>query len=245
MRNEAVLHNGVQMYREFAALALALSLAPPAQAFELAGATATHEWRQFDYGYHETHFTGAIELSFGAGFGAQLGLKNTNSPSTPDNGSFGHEVHLLWRPDFEGLSLGVFHGEEAFASDWYTYDGIEAKYEFAGFTGEVAVWDYKGSALDARHSLVELGYQINERFGAYLGHTRRDYNPGGGAETTRTYLGGSVALAQGFSVFGEYGEESYDGISVTTESVSLGLRYDFGKGVTFGQRSLTDISSND
>jgi hypothetical protein len=209
-----------------------------AQAFEFAGATLSLEARDAgDFG-SQNHFTGGVELSFGSGLGTQLSIKNTNynSGSGEDFGARGHELHLIWRPQVEGLALGVFCGEEDF-DPWFTYHGIEAKYEVSGFSIEAAALDYAGPSYDARHLTLELGYQINDRFAVYVGHS--DADDAFGFQASNTYVGGSAKLAQGFSLYGHYGESDEGGSRF--DVVTLGVRYDLGEGVTFRQRSYNEL----
>jgi hypothetical protein len=217
------------------------SFAVPSHAVEVTGATATLDWRNADDETHQTHFTGGVELSFGAGFSSQLSVKNTNYSDSPDDfGSRGHELHLIWRPPVDGLALGAFYGEEFF-DPWFKYHGIEAKYEVAQFSAEAAVLDYSGGTYDATHMTLQLGYQINDRFGVFAGYSRLDEKDSS-FEADITYLGASAKIAAGFSVFGKYSavEESQE-----YETLTVGFRYDFGSGVTFQQRSYTELLPND
>jgi hypothetical protein len=225
------------------ATSVAICLASSASAFEFTGATATLERRdaEDDRG-RQDHFTAGVELSFGAGFSTQLSFKNTQYTDSQDFGSRGHELHVIWRPQVEGLALGVFYGEEFF-DPWYTYHGIEAKYAAAAFSAEVAALDYSGSGYDARHMTLELGYQINDRFSVYAGHSILDRNDFS-TRSTNTYLGASARVAQGFSVYGQYGEND-EGPSDRYGIVTLGVRYDFGEGVTFKQRSYNELLPTD
>lgn len=229
------------------AVLLASCIAVPAAAVEVTGVTLTFEHREPNYDFEnpQQHFTGDIELSFGAGFSTQLGIKNTNYDGPGDAfGSRGHELHLIWRPEqVAGLAVGAFYGEEFF-DPWYTYHGIEAQYEVSGVSVEAAVLDYSGEGYDARHLTLEVGYAINDRFAVFAGHS--DLSTDDSSFTaTNTYLGGSVAVAQGFSFYGTYGSNRYDDSTDDFEIVTLGVRYDFGQGVTFGQRGYSDLLPND
>lgn len=221
-------------------LALLVSLSVTASAFELVGGTATLEWRNGQGAERQTHFTGGVELSLGAGFSTQLSVKNTNyRDEDPANnfGSFGYELHAIWRPQAEGLALGVFTGREDF-DPWYGYQGIEAKYDAGSFSAEAAVSDYSGPGYDARHMTLELGYQINDRFGVVAGYSTLKQD--GVNDTAKiSYIGATAKVADGFSLFGKYSDVRGSGFEYG--DVEVGIRFDFGNGVTFHQRSYSEI----
>jgi hypothetical protein len=206
------------------------------------GATVTLDRRDTDVESDQTHFTAGVELSFGAGFSTQLSVKNTDySDLSPDFGSRGHELHLIWRPPVEGLAVGAFYGEEFF-DPWFQYYGVEAKYEVAQFRIEGAVLDYSGGSYEATHSTLELGYQINDRFGVYAGYSLLD-EQNTSFDNDVTYVGASAKLAGGFSLYGKY--SAVDVAPDDYETVTIGFRYDFGNGVTFQQRSYNELLPND
>ncbi|MCU0826989.1 MAG: hypothetical protein MUE52_06200 [Tabrizicola sp.] len=228
-----------------AVLALSANIAVPAQAFDVRGATVTLENRDnSELVLDQQHFTGDIELSFGAEFSLQLGVKNANYEEFGPGsfGSRGHEAHLIWRPQqVEGLALGAFVGEESFGN-WWSFYGIEAKYQVAGFDAEAAIVDYNGPtefSYSATHTTLELGYSFADRYRVFAGHTAYDED-GVGVWVTNTYVGGSARVYDGISIYGSFGTNDYDG-GTDEDVVTLGLRYDFGGGVTFGQRSYTDL----
>lgn len=227
-------------------VALLLIGSLPALAFDVRGATITFENRESPDTIDQQHFTADVELSFGEAFSVQLGVKNANYDEIFDDdfGARGHEAHLIWRPAVEGLALGVFVGEETFGN-WWQFYGIEAKYAAGGFDAEVAIIDYNGptpTAYSAQHMTLELGYAFADRYRVFAGHSAYDED-GIGTWVTNTYVGGSVRVYDGISVYGSIGENDYDG-GDEEEIVTLGLRYDFGNGVTFGQRSYTGLLPN-
>jgi hypothetical protein len=230
-------------------LALTASIAVPAHAFDVRGASIALENRDTsESDDDQQHFTGDIELSFGAELSVQLGVKNANyEESGPGSfGSRGHEAHLIWRlQQVEGLALGAFVGEETFG-DWWSFYGIEAKYQVAGFDVEAAIVDYNGPtefSYSATHTTLELGYSFADRYRVFAGHTAYDQD-GVGVWVTNTYVGGSARVYDGIGIYGSIGRNDYDS-GAEEDIVTLGLRYDFGGGVTFGQRSYTGLLPND
>lgn len=232
-----------------ASLMLIVGLPLPAAALDLSGASLTLEHRHADDDGQDDqlHFTGDVELGFGAGLSAQLGIKNTDYDRSPNFSARGHELHLIWRPtQVEGLALGIFAGEENL-SDWYDFKGIEAKYERAGFSGEIGVSEYNAEGYQGRHTNLQLGYQVTERVAVFAG--RNDVRSADGVfQADHTYLGGKVALANGISLYGSYGRNSYDTVNDSADDfdiMSLGVRYEFGKGVTFRQHSYNGLLPGD
>jgi hypothetical protein len=232
-----------------ASLILVFGLPLPAAAFEFSGASLTLEHRQVGGADRDDqlHFTGDVELGFGAGLSVQLGIKNTDYDRDPSFSARGHELHLIWRPSqVDGLALGLFAGEE-YLDDWYDYKGIEARYERGGFSGEIGLSDYDAEGYQGRHINLQLGYRNNDRFSVFVG--RNDVRSADGDfQADHTYLGGNVALAKGVSLYGSFGRNSYDTVNDLADDfnlVTLGVRYDLGKGVTFRQHSYNGLLPGD
>lgn len=235
------------MPRSIALLSVLASLAAgPVAAFEFTGATLSFVNRSSsNEDFSQKFFSGDVELSFGSGISAQLGLYNANYDydTQPNFGVFGYELHLIWRPAVEGLALGAFVGREDFDPYW-EYRGIEAKYVGGRFDAEAALLRYEPASAasnptgyTADHLTLELGYRFGDRYRVFGGYTSAEEAAGVWYE--HSYLGGSVELGRGVSIFGSIGQIDYQ--PDKEEVVMLGVRYDFRNGVTFGKRGYTAL----
>jgi hypothetical protein len=241
---EVALEVTVSIKRLTLAVLASLLACNAGQAFEVTGASLTFDLRSpSDDSLDQSHFTGTLELTFGAGLGLQLGVQNTVNAyfSDPAFAATGYELHLIWRPQaIEGLALGVVAGVGENFQD-YTYQGIEAKYVSGAFDAEFAYVNYREEVTgiyDAENLTLEVGYRISDRFRAFAGYNSISER-GGSFSPTYTFLGGSYRAFEGASIYGSYGVQDF-GSGDDVEVVMLGLRYDFGAGRTFSHRSYAD-----
>lgn len=203
------------------------------QAFEFTGAQANLEYRDAQDRTFQTHFEASGALSFGSGFGAQIGIKNDDyAPGGSD--SFGFEAHGTYALS-DAATLGLVYGRESFGSD-FRYYGVEAAYSLGMIALDTSLTRYKGDFYDATFVTLDGAYTVGDKINLLAGYHRGD----DGSAFDYTYVGAEYAVGSGIGVVAKYGDGDSSG-----RVLSLGVNYTFGQGVSFAQRSYTNFTPAD
>jgi hypothetical protein len=225
-----------------ASITLAAVGAGTAQAFELSGAQVTLEYRDNGGTGHSDQLQaeGSVALSFGYGIGMQFGIKNAvYKPGNFD--AFGYELHGTYALS-DQLMLGAFYGREDF-SGWYEYAGIEADYSVGQFGVQASASKYQDTVsggYDADFVTLDGRYVVTDRVSVLAGYHHGD--DGSGSDSFG-YIGASARVFEGVDVTARYGELNVG--SNSDPVVTLGISYSFKDGVTFAQRSYTNMFPTD
>lgn len=207
--------------------------ATASQALEFTGAEASLEYRDAQDRTFQTHFEASGALSFGSGFGAQIGLKNDDyAPGGSD--SFGFEAHGTYALS-DAATVGLVYGRESFGSD-FKYYGVEAAYSLGMIALDTSLTRYRGDFYDATYVTLDGAYTVGDKISLLAGYHRGD----DGSPFDYTYVGAEYAVGSGVGVLAKYGDGDTSG-----RVLSLGLNYTFGQGVGFAQRSYTNFSPAD
>jgi hypothetical protein len=212
------------------------SIANTSFALEFSGAEVALEYRDRANDGSQTAVDASAALAFGSGFGLQFGLKNADY-SPFDAWATGYELHGTYVAS-DALALGVFAGQEFFGTgsgNAYTYAGIETAYTNGPFSIEVALSRYDGEFYEATNLALDGAYSFSDRVDFLAGyHGNNTTSP-----VKYAYVGASYMVADGVDLSAKFGNEDDNGAN--SNIVSLGVSYSLGNGVTFRQRSYTDL----
>lgn len=216
---------------------VASTVAGASFALEFSGAEIALEYRNnLTANDSQTALDASAALSFGSGFGLQFGIKNA------DYGPFvawasGYEMHGTYDVS-DRLAVGVFAGQEFFGTgtdDAYTYGGIEAAFTSGPASLEVALSDYSGTSYEATNFALDGKYTLSDRMDLLAG-----YHGNNTSEKVKyAYVGASYMVVDGLDLSAKFGHEDDNGAN--SNILSLGVAYSLGEGVTFRQRSDTDL----
>lgn len=228
--------------RALAALCAVSVGANAAQAAEWTGGTIDFNYSQFadDSRFSRAAVRGSAELGFTRNWATQLDLGSYNFDAANETGWNG-TVHGIYHLN-DQTSLGAYLGVDDIANSSATLFGVEAGYEFAGFTAE----GYLGGYADNGQTATIIGGQVANALGeAWELNAGFDFfNDTSGVDLTRLSIGADYHVGNGAKFYGELGSVNvtYSTLNASEAYVGLGFRVDFGaeRGATFGRRGLLD-----
>lgn len=226
------------------------AIAQPASAFDVTGGEVSFGYSAFseENELSRLTFDGAVEYGFAPSFGVQLDVAHTTFGATSLNTNSA-TLHAVYHVN-DSAALGAFATLESagIASNHIgnvAFYGLEAGYDANALVFEGYWGTGEESGVSIRTLGGEAGYRINDRFSVGVSHDRLTLEDGEEITLHNTALRGSYDAENGVEFYAEVGRA---GIQVPSESISestnffgLGLTYTFGRGATFGKRTVTQI----
>lgn len=188
------------------------------------------------------NLSGAVELSFGSQFGAQLDF-GVNALNASGETATNFAVHASYKLS-DTTALGAFYGLDSVSGESQNFYGIELAQNFK--TGGIQGYLARGEDAGFSGTVIGLsgGAIIGSRFGigASLDHGSFD----GGVSLTRFGLRGSYRQGERSKFFVEVGSLTGDISGFGSDSepyAKIGATFNFGSnsGLTFGDRSLFNL----
>ena len=221
-------------------------VAGQASALEFGGAnfeityTATE-----DFASSQELIAGSAEISFGGPIGLQLDVVNTSYEGFADSGAFGFGGHIVYEVS-PTVVLGAYFFTEDWTGDTWNSYGVEGIFETGKITYEIAVGAYQEAGDTAYFNFNAIAtYHASDRFDVIAGALVSYWGDfGDAADIYNDFnIGARFTFDSGLYVSGAYNILAYDGSS--DGSVSLGLGFDFGGGVTFSRRAYASLYPGD